>query len=141
MANAAWSSAKEGFLSGAIDWDTGTQKAALVRGYTFNDAHVFVSDLTGAGGTIVSSVTLTSKTVTGGAAGCANPVFPSVAAGASIPAVVIYQSSAPTGGADVAASAQRLIAFYDSATGLPVVPNGQSITAAVDSGPNRLFRI
>jgi hypothetical protein len=141
MANAAWSSAKEAFLSGALDWDTGTQKAALVRGYTFNDAHVFVSDLTAAGGTIVSSVTLTSKTVTGGAAGAANIVFPAGITGAAIPAIVIFQSSAPTGGADVAASAQRLIAYYDSATGLPVVPNSQPITAAVDTGPNRLFRI
>jgi hypothetical protein len=141
VANAAWSSAKEGFLDGSIDWDTATQKAALVRGYTFNDAHKFVSDLTGAGGSIVASVTLTSKTVTGGAAGCANPVFSGVAAGAAIPAIVIYQSSAASGGADVATSAQRLIAYYDSATGLPVTPNGQSITAAVDTGPNRLFRI
>jgi hypothetical protein len=141
VANNAFSAGKEGFLDGSIDWDTGTQKAALVRSYTFNDAHKFVSEMVAAGGSIVSSVTLTSKTVTGGAAGCANPVFPSVAAGAAIPAVVIYQSSAATGGADVATSAQRLIAYYDSATGLPVTPNGQNITAAVDTGPNRLFRI
>ena len=139
MANAAWSTAKEGFLDGSIDWDTGTQKIALVRGYTFNDAHKFVSDLTGAGGTIVSSVTLTSKTVTGGAAGAANPVFPSVAAGASIPAIVVYQSSAATGGADVATSAQRLIAYWDTGPGFPIIPNGTNITGAIDTG--RLFRI
>jgi hypothetical protein len=138
VANNAFSAGKEGFLDGSIDWDTGTQKVALVRGYTFNDTHKFVSQLTGAGGTIVSSVTLTGKTVTGGAAGAANPVFPSVS-GASIPAIVIYQSSAPTGGADVAASSQRLIAYWDSGPGFPISPNGTDITGAIDTG--NLFRI
>jgi hypothetical protein len=91
VSNNAFSAGKEGFLDGSIDWDTATQRIALVRGYTFNDTHRFVSDMTGAGGTIVSSVVLTGKTVTGGAAGCSpNPVFPAVAAGAAIPAIVIY---------------------------------------------------
>lgn len=142
MTKINFTAGKEGHLDGSLDFDTGTQKMALVRGYTFNAAHKFVSDLTSAGGVIVASVTLTSKTVTGGRAGCANVVFSGVAAGAAIPAVVVYQSSAPTGGADLAASAQRLIGYWDGAeNGLPVTPNGQQITVAIDTGPNGLYAL
>lgn len=144
MASFAYDAAREGFLDGSIDWDTGTQKAALVRGYTASTSHRFVSDVTGAGGgTIVQSVTLTSKTVTAGRAGAANPIFTAVPAGAAIQSVIIYQSSAPTGGADVAATAQRLIAHYDGTTaqGLPFTPQGTNVTVAIDPGPNGLFRL
>jgi hypothetical protein len=104
---------------------------ALVRGYTFNAAHMFVSDVTGAGGTLVqTSGALTSKTVTNGVADAADVTFTAVAAGAAIPAIIVFQSSANTGGADVATTAQRLIAYIDTATGLPVTPNGQNITVA-----------
>ena len=140
MASSLWGPSREGFLDGTIDWDTAVIKAALVRGYTFNSAHKFVSDVTGAGGTLVAtSAALTSKTVTNGVADAADVVFSSVAAGAAIPAIIVFQSSAVTGGADVAATAQRLVAYIDTATGLPVTPNGQNITVAWDSGANRIF--
>ena len=142
MASALWDPGREGFLDGTIDWDTAVIKCALVRGYTFNAAHKFVSDVTGAGGTLVAtSAALTSKTVTSGVADAADVVFSSVAAGAAIPAIIVFQSSAVTGGADVAATAQRLIAYIDTATGLPVTPNGQNITIAFDSGANRIFKL
>lgn len=142
MASALFDPGREGFLDGTIDWDTAVIKCALVRGYTFSAAHKFVSDVTGAGGTLVAtSSALTSKTVTNGVADAADVVFSSVAAGAAIPAIIIFQSSAVTGGADVAATAQRLIAYIDTATGLPVTPNGQSITVAFDSGANRIFKL
>jgi hypothetical protein len=138
VANLPFPAGKEGFLDGSIDYDTGTMKLALVRGYTYNAAHKFVSEVTGAGGTIVASVTLTGKTVTGGAAGATNPVFPTVS-GAAVPAIILYQSSAPTGGADVAASAQRLIGYWDSGPGFPIPVNGTAPTAAIDTGV--LFRL
>jgi hypothetical protein len=53
----------------------------------------------------------------------------------------LFQSSAVTGGADVAASAQRLIAYIDTATGLPVTPNGQAIGLTFDNGANRIFKL
>ena len=142
MASALWNAGREGFLDGTIDWDTAVIKCALVRGYTFNAAHKFVSDVTGAGGTLVAtSAALTSKTVTDGVADAADVVFSSVPAGAAIPAIIIFQSSAVTGGADVAATAQRLIAYIDTATGLPVTPNGQNVTVSWDSGSLRIFRL
>lgn len=142
MASSLFSPGREGFLDGTIDWDTAVIKTALVRGYTFDASHKWVSDVTGAGGTLVAtSAELTSKTVTDGVADAADVVFTAVAAGAAIPAIIVFQASAVTGGADVAATAQRLIAYIDTATGLPVTPNGQNINVAWDNGSNRIFKL
>lgn len=145
MANALYDLGREGFLAGEIDWDTAVIKSALVRGYTPNLAtHKFVSDVTGAGGTLVStSAALTSKTVTLGVADAADVTFSAVPAGAAIPYVLIFQSSAVGGGADVAATAQRVIALIDTTTGvtLPVTPNGGDIVIAWDNGANKIFKL
>jgi hypothetical protein len=142
VASSLFDPGREGFLNGEIDWDTAVIKCALVRGYTYDAAHKFVSDVTGAGGTLVAtSAALASKTVTNGVADAADVTFSSVAAGAAIPAIVVFQSSAVTGGADVAAPAQRLIAYIDTATGLPVTPNGQNISVAWDNGSNRILKL
>jgi hypothetical protein len=133
---------REGFLLGEIDWDGAVIKMALVRGYTFNASHKFVSDVTNAGGTlVVTSSALTSKTGSAGVADAADVTFSAVATGAAIPAAIYFQSSAVTGGSDVATTAQRLICYVDTATGLPVTPNGQAITWAHDNGANRIFKL
>lgn len=142
MANLLYDAGREGFLAGQIDWDTAVIKSALVRGYTFSAAHKFVSDVTGAGGTLVAtSAAMTTPTVTSGVANADAVSFPTVAAGAACPYLIIFQSSAVTGGADVAATAQRLIAFIDTATGLPVTPNGGNINVAWDTGTNKIFKL
>lgn len=142
MASALFAAGREGFLGSEIDWDTAVIKCALVRGYNFSDAHRFVSDVTNSGGTLVAvSGALTGKTISGGVADAADVSFPAVPTGAAIPAIIIFQSSAVTGGADVAASQQRLIAYLDTATGLPVTPNGQAINLAWDNGASRIFRL
>ena len=129
-------------LGAEIDWDGAVIKVALVRGYSFSDSHRFVSDVVNAGGTLVAtSGALTSKTISGGVADAADVTFAAVPTGAAIPAIIVFQASAVTGGADVATTAQRLIAFIDTATGLPVVPNGQAINLAFDNGANRIFRL
>lgn len=142
MANALWDPAREGFLDGTIQWNaTPTHKVSLVRGYLFSAAHKFVSELTGAGGTLVATQTLTSKTAAAGVADAADVTFPTVAAGDPITAIVIYQSSAVTGGSDVAATSQRLVAFIDTATNLPITPNGGNIDCVWDAGSLRVFRL
>lgn len=140
MANALFDPGREGFLAGEIDYDTATVKVSLLRGYTFNAAHKFVSDVT-ATGTLVATATLATKTITAGVADAADVTFAAVAAGVAIPALLIYQASAVGGGADVAATAQRLIAFVDTATGLPVTPNGGDITVAWDNAVNKIFKL
>lgn len=141
MANALWTPGREGFLLGEIDWDTAVIKCSLVRGYTFVGTHKFVSEVTGAGGTLVATQTLASKTGTGGTADAADVTFSAVPAGAAITGIAIYQASAVTGGADVAATAQRLIDWIDTATGLPVTPNGGDIVVAWDNGTNKIFTL
>jgi len=133
---------REGFLLGEIDWDGAVIKMALVRNYTFNASHKFVSDVTNAGGQlVVTSNALTSKTGSAGVADAADVTFSAVANGVAIPAAIYFQSSAVTGGSDVATTAQRLICYVDTATGLPVTPNGQAITWAHDNGANRIFKL
>ena len=142
MANSLFDPGREGFLDGTIDWDTAVIKVALVRGYTFSAAHKFVSDVTGAAGVLhVTSAALTAKTVTSGVADAADVSFTAVAANASNHSILVFQSSAVTGGADVAATAQRLIAWIDTGTNLPIVPNGGDVTIAWDSGANRIFKL
>lgn len=140
MANSLYPLAREGFLAGEIDFDTAAIKVALVRSGSYNTAHKFVSDLTGAGGVIhTTSGALASKTVTQGTADAADITFSAVTANANSHVLVVFQASAVTGGADVAASAQRLILWLDTGTLLPVTPNGGDITVAWDNTGNKIF--
>ncbi|MNC44515.1 hypothetical protein D3C75_934250 [compost metagenome] len=54
--------------------------------------------------------------------------------GASIEAIVIY---ADTG----TESTSPLIAFIDTATGLPITPNGGDIIVTWDNGTNKIFKV
>lgn len=129
MANAMFNPGREGFLLGEIDWDTAVMKVALIRTYTFSAAHKFVSDVTGAGGVLhATSSALASKTGTSGTADAADITFTTPSANASGHSLLYFQSSAVGGGADVAATAQRVIAYVDTGTGLPVTPNGADIS-------------
>lgn len=142
MASQLFDAGREGCLGAEIDWDGAVIKMALVRGYTFNATHKFVSDVTNAGGTLVStSSALTSKTISGGVADAADVTFSAVPTGPAIPAAIYFQASAVTGGADVATTAQRLICYVDTGTGLPVTPNGQAINWSHDNGSNRIFKL
>lgn len=103
-----------GLGTGLIDLDTAVLKAALLRSYTYNASHTFVSDLTGAGGVLVAtSAALGGIAFTDGVFDANDVTWSAVAAGSPITAIGIFQASAVGGGADVAASAQRLIAIID----------------------------
>lgn len=142
MANSLFDPGREGFLAGEIDWDTAVIKAALVRGYAFSAAHKFVVDVVNAGGTLVAtSVALSGKTVAAGVADANDVQFTAVPAGAAITGIVFFQSSAVAGGGDVPNTQQRLIGYMDTATGLPVTPNGGDITIAFDNGVNKIFKL
>lgn len=134
MANALFNPGREGFLLGEIDWDTAVMKVALVRSYTFNAAHKFVSDVTTASGVLhATSAALASKTGTSGTADAADITFTTPAANASAHSLLYFQSSAVGGGGDVAATLQRLIAWVDTGTGLPVTPNGADISVVFNA--------
>lgn len=148
MANALYDPGREGFLAGEIDADTAVLKALLVRltaagAPVFTASHKFVSDLTATHTIASTSAALASKTVTSGVLDAADlsPAFASVATNAQNHVIVLIQASAVGGGADVAASAQRLIAWLDTGTNLPVQTNGGDINVAWDNGANRIFKL
>lgn len=134
MANALYDHGREGILDRTIDMTASTITVALIRGGTFTPTHEFLSDLTGAGGSVVASAVLASKTETSGVFGAANVTFPAVAPGTACSALVIYNDTG-TG------STSRLVAWIDTATGLPVTPNGGDITVSWDTGSNKIFKL
>ena len=141
MANAEFDTFDEGILQGEINLATAVIKAAFVRGYTFNAAHKFVTDVTGAGGVLNgTSAALASKSFTGGVFDAADTTV-STTASAVDHGILLFQSSAVGGGADVAASAQRLIGYYDTGTGLPIQPGTASTPIVWDNGSNKILHV
>lgn len=137
-----YSATAEGFITGQIDLDTAVIKAAFVRGYTFSAAHKFVSDVTGAGGGTINgaSAALANKTITNGVFDADDTTVPTTASAVDH-GILLYQSSAATGGADVADSAQRVIAWYDTGDDLPVQPGTGNTPIVWDSGTNKILKV
>lgn len=135
MANALYDLGRQGFLDGSIDWDTDNIKVVLVDAADYTVNLATDNDLADiiAGARVATSNNLTSKTVTAGVADAADVTFTAVTGDVS-EALVIYQDSGVE-------STSRLIAYIDSATGLPVTPNGGDITVTWDSGANKIFKL
>lgn len=135
MANALFDKARQRFLEGQFNWTTDTIKAVLVDTGTYTPnltSHEFLSDISG-GARIATSGAFASKTTTGGAADAADVTFTSVT-GASIEAIVIYKDT----GSD---ATSPLIAYIDTATGLPITPNGGDIIVTWDNGANKIYKL
>lgn len=130
----------EGYLKGEIDFDTAVFKASFVRGYTFSAAHKFVSDVTGAGGTINGTSAALTVTVTGGTVDASDTTVTTVASAVDH-GILVYQASAVGGGADVAASAQRVVVYLDTGTGLPIQPGSGATPITWDNGTNKIFKV
>jgi len=127
MANAIFPKWKEALLQGSSgsalngSGTTGVYVALVDTGtYTYSSSHQFYSDLSGIVGT--DQEIGATKTFTNGTFDGADVTSPSVT-GASAEALVIYVKNA---GAN---TTWRLVAYIDtSVTGLPVTPNGGSIS-------------
>ena len=139
MANAVYPKAKERALTNAgIQWSTGDIKAILVKitgtgeTYTYSAAHEFRSSLHD-DVHIATSGNLGTKSVTDGVADAANVTFTSVT-GDEAGAIVLYRDTGNK-------ATDELIAYIDSATGLPVTPNGGDITIEWDDGANKIFKL
>ncbi len=141
MANAVFPKAKEGFLDGGIDLDTAVIKVALVRGYTYSSSHEFVSDVTATGTLHATSAALSSIDVANGVFDAADVTFTTPSTDSNDHSLLIFQSSAVGGGSDVAASSQRVIAWIDTGTGIPIKPAGGDITVVWDNGSNKIFSL
>lgn len=137
MANTLYDKGRQRFLEAQLNWLTDNYKVLLVDtgAYTPNfSTHEFLSDIpTSARVGTTSGVALTSKTTTGGAADAADITFSSVT-GASIEALVIYKDTGTEG-------TSPLVAYIDTATGLPITPNGGDIIVTWDNGANKIFKL
>ena len=135
MANTLYDAAREAFLTGQINWLEDTIKVMLVRsaGYNAEPAtHVNLSDIATAA-RATAGRTLTNKTASGGAADGEDITFTAVA-GDSIKAIVLYKDGDSE-------STSPLLAYIDTATGLPITPNGGDIIVTWDNGANKIFKL
>ena len=135
MANTLYDYARQRFLEAQINWMTDTIKCILVDTGAYTPqtgVHQYLSDIP-TSARIAGPVTLTAKSTTGGAADAADITFTSVS-GPSIEAIIIF---ADTG----TESTSPLIAFIDTATGLPITPNGGDIIVTWDNGANKIFKV
>jgi len=136
MANALYGKGREGFLDGSIDWDTDDIRVILVDMADYPafsiDVDDNLDDIPTAARVKVSDA-LASKTVTLGVADAADITLSAVTGDAS-EALVIYKHTGVE-------STSRLIAYIDSATGLPVTPSGGDIAIQWDDGANKIFKL
>lgn len=135
MANTLFDNSRQMFLEAQVNWMTDTVKCILVDtgAYTVQTAtHKYLSDIA-TSARVAGPVTLTAKSTAGGAADAADCTFTSVS-GASIEAIVIYKDTGSE-------ATSPLIAWIDTATGLPITPNGGDIIVTWDNGVNKIFRV
>ena len=133
MANALYSKAKESFLNGSINMVANTITIALVDTgvYTYSSSHQFRNEVSNSA--VISSTTLANKTITNGVFDADDATFSSVT-GANCEALLIFQDTGIQ-------TTSRLIAYIDSATGLPILPNGGDISVAFSSGSSKIFAL
>ena len=133
MANRLYDLGRESFLKGEISWSSDNIKAALVDSASYTPNTATDQFLSSVSGITATSGNLTSPTTADGVAGAANVTYPSVTGNQS-EYIVIYQDTGVAG-------TSRLIALVDTATGLPVTPNGGDITVEWDAGANKIFKL
>ncbi|MCH9735905.1 MAG: hypothetical protein K0U78_15355 [Actinomycetia bacterium] len=139
MANVLYDLAKQSLLTAGLNWTTADLRVMLVdtANYTINAVtDEFLNDITDNAGAEVARTTaaMTNPTALLGVADADDISFLSVAGGTTAEAVVIYEQV--TNDTD-----SPLIAYIDTATGLPVTTDGNNVNVLWDSGADRIFAI
>jgi len=135
MANQLYDFGRESFLLGNVNWSGDTIKVVLID--HGNDTPLpasdqYLSDLAAAA-RVATSAAFTSKTTTAGVADAADVTITSVS-GNSVESLNIFQDTGTE-------TTSILIAYIDTATGLPYTPNGGDVTIQWDNGANRIFKL
>lgn len=120
MANRAYKPFKVLLLKGDIDLENDTLKAVLIdtADYTFDQAHDFLNDA--AAGMVGTPVTLSGKTFTDGVFNADDATLATVSGDPCEAAIIFKDTGNP--------ATSPLLFYIDTATGLPVTPNGGNIT-------------
>jgi hypothetical protein len=125
MANKIFPKFKQALLGAGVNLASGTVKAVLIDSgrYTYADAHQFLPSVPAAA-RIGTPATLANKTVVDGVFDADDSMFTSVPAqtgtASAEEAILLYRDSGTE-------ATSELIAYIDTATGLPVTPNGGNI--------------
>lgn len=135
MANSLYDRGRQGFLAGEIDWDANDIRLILIDEADDTIDLAVDEDLAdrAAGARVATSSAFGTKTTTTGVADAADVTLTSVTGDVS-ESIDIYQHTGTE-------STALLICNIDTATGLPVTPNGGNITVQWDSGSNKIFRL
>lgn len=134
MTNAVYPKGAQKILGAAINFAADTIKACLVpSGYTFSNAHEFVSDL---GTRIGTDQALAGKSVAGGVLDADDLDFGPLAAGSTVKAVVLYKDTGNP-------STSPLWLYLDSgpAVGLPFATNGGALTIPWNNDAKKIARL
>ena len=134
MANALYDTGREAFLNGEIDWGVDDIRAILVDTalYTVDLAvHDFLDDV--GASSRVATTALVGESSSAGVADANDTTFSAVS-GATVEAVILYKHTGVE-------STSQLIAYIDTATGLPATPGGGDIIVVWDSGANKIFKL
>ena len=134
MANALYAKGKEKILSASINFTSDTIKVALVKNtYPQNlTTDEFYSTISAY--VVGTPQTLSGKSVTSGVFDASDVTFSAVAAGDTCEALVIYKDTG-------SAATSPLIAYIDTATGLPLTTNGGDLNPQWDNGSYKIFSI
>jgi hypothetical protein len=130
MADILYGSGGDLLASGGLDWVNDTLKVQLLdSGYVVDlTAHNTFDQVT-PGARVSTANTLTNPTLSEGKLDGDDVVFTAVGGGGSPPTLTQYVLYKDTG----LESTSTLIAYFDSATGLPLLTNGGDITIQFDA--------
>lgn len=135
MANDLYTKGRQNLI-GSVDLLNDTIKASLVDTGVYSPSITtdeFIDDIPN--NAIISTQTLSGKSITDGVFDASNPTFINVPSSANtIELVVIWQDTGTPANS-------ALIAYIDTATGLPTTPNDGNITVTWDDGTNKIFKI
>jgi hypothetical protein len=134
MANALYDTGRNAFLLGQINWSSNSFKVVLLSSaYSVNLAtHQYLSDIT-AGARVGTSSALTTSTPGAGVANASNITLTAVT-GSQITQFVIYRDTGTEG-------TSQLIAYFDTATNLPIQPNGGDITVQWSTDSSKIYKL
>jgi len=135
MANTLYDFARQRFLEAQINWMTDTVKCILVDTGAYTpqtSVHQYLSDIP-TSARVAGPVLMSAKSTAGGAADAADVTFTAVS-GNSIEAILVYIDSGSE-------NTSPLVAYIDTATGLPITPNGGDIIVTWDNGTNKIFKV
>lgn len=134
MANTLFDKGRQAFLEATVAWLTDTIKLVLVSSaYAPNVAtNQFLSDIP-IGAQVATSGAFVGKTSTAGVANATNVTLPAVS-GAQCLYIVIFKDTGVAGTSPV-------LVIFDTATNLPITPNGGDIIVQWDTGANKIFKL